>query len=277
MIKQFQSKIAPRLRRFVCLAVVCGGVTALTSLASAQEVSAKLSNAQPGDVRLFVSGAMRAPVTAIQDQLERVTGRRIVIQSTESRLLQVEIEAGQPFEVAFLTKSVINELIAKGKIVAGSEMSIAASRVGVSVRGDAPKLEIATPEGLKSAILGSRSIRRSFGVAASTPTVDNLFAKLGVKEATDGKIVHIGGGGSPPPEDPLSPGQYELIINQNSAIMSLKGWRYLGPIPEQFQIPVHHSAGLGASGDLAMGRKVMDVLRGAEFEAALKANGITGK
>jgi hypothetical protein len=85
------------------------------------------------------------------------------------------------------------------------------------------------------------------------------------------------GNGDIPPETPLAAGQYELIINLISAIKPMPGWRYLGPIPEQFQIPVIHSAGIGADGDRAAGAKVMRVLQGPEFAAALKASGVTGQ
>ena len=234
----------------------------------------KLANAQPGDIRLFVAGSLRAPVAAIQGLLERRTGHKVVMESSESRTLQSEIEAGQPFEAALLTTAVVQDLIGKGKIVAASAMEIAMVRVGVAVRGDAPKLDVATPAGLKAAILGAHSIRRYYGVAASTPILDNLFTKLDLAEATKDKMVALGNG-QIPPEQPLPTGQYELIINLTSAVIPMKGWTYLGAIPEQFQMPVPHSAGIGASGDATLGKVVLDMLKTPEFDAALKANGIT--
>jgi molybdate transport system substrate-binding protein len=236
----------------------------------------KLADAKPGDIRLFVSGSMRAPMLAIQGQLERATGRKVVMESSESRTLQREIEAGQPFDAALMTTPVVQDMIKKGKIVAGSDKIVAVVRVGVSVRGDAPKLDVTTPDGLKKAILGAHSIRRYIGVAASVPITDNLFAKLNLEAATKDRIVALDSGNIPP-EAPLAPGQYEVIVNLISAIIPMKGWTYLGAIPEQFQMPVFHSAGLGATGDHALGAKVIAMLDSPEFEAALTANGITRK
>jgi molybdate transport system substrate-binding protein len=244
--------------------------------ASAQDAAStpKLATAQPGDVRIFVAGSMRAPVTAVKAQLEKATGHKVVIEAGESKTLQGEIEAGQPFEVAFLTTAVIDAVAGEGKTVAGSTTPIAVVRIGVSVRGDAPKLDVTTPEGLKKALLGAHSIRRFFGVAASVPIVKNIFDKLDLNEATKDKLVLINNE-QPVPEAPLAPGQYELIINLISAIIPMKGWTYLGPIPEQFQMPVPHAAALGATGNAVLGRQVIAVMKSPEFEAALKANGIT--
>ena len=259
----------------LCTAVLlCVAVS--PALAQSRDIGGKLADAPPGSLRLFVSGALREPVLAVKDRLEQVTGRKLFAEVSESRNLQREIEVGQPFEAALLTTAVIKDLVAKGKIVAGSDLVIAEVRVGVSVRGDAPKLDIATPDGLKAAILGAQSVRRYYGVAASTPTLEKLFVGLDLEAATKDKMVHLGNG-EIPQEAPLAAGQYELIINLISAIKPMPGWHYLGPIPEQFQIPVVHVAGVGADGDRAAGEKVMQFIKGPEFAAALKASGVTGQ
>jgi molybdate transport system substrate-binding protein len=236
----------------------------------------KLADASPSDVRIFASGSLRASVLAMRGRLEKATGRRIVVESSESRILQREIEAGQGFEAALLTTTVIKDLVATGKIVAGSETRVGAVRVGVSVRGDAPRMDVTTAVGLKSAIVGAHSIRRYYGVGASVPVLDNLFTKLGLLAVTQDRMVHLGGE-QIVPEEPLPRGQYELIINLISAIRPMKGWTYLGPIPEQFQMPVGHTAGLGAAGNLTLGRQVMAVIKGPEFQATLRADGITSE
>jgi molybdate transport system substrate-binding protein len=259
----------------VLAAAAIGVCVAADAPVRAQDVApSKLADAGPGDVRLFAAGSLRASVLAMRGRLEQATGRRVVVESSESRILQQEIEAGQAFEAALLTSTVIEDLVAKGRIVAGSQTPIGAVRVGVSVRGDAPRLEVSSAEGLKHAIEGAHGIRRYYGVGASVPVLDNLFSKLGLVESTRSRMVRLGGD-QLVPEEPLARGEYELIINLISAIRPMKGWVYLGPIPEQFQMPVNHAAGLGASGDPVLGRQVMAVIRGPEFQATLRADGIT--
>src|SRR4029077_3236888 len=109
-------------RAFAVAAVVgCVMVGYEAPLCAQDWAPTKLADAKPGDVRLFVSGSVRAPALAIQRQLEQATGRKIVVESSESRILQKEIDAGQPFEAALLITSVVNDMVAKGQIVPGSQ------------------------------------------------------------------------------------------------------------------------------------------------------------
>jgi molybdate transport system substrate-binding protein len=263
--------------RVLAKAAICAVLAAYAAFVNAQTAApAKLADAKPGDVRLFVSGSLRAPVLAVQSQLEQVTGRKIVLESSESRILQKEIDAGQAFEAALLITTVIKDLVAKGSIIPGSEVQLGFVRVGVSVRGNAPHLDVSTPATLKQAILGAHGIRRYYGVGVSVPVLDNLFTKLDLDEATKDKMIRLGSE-HVVAEEPLPPGQYELIINLISAIKPMAGWTYIGAIPEQFQMPASHSAGIGASGDAAMGRKVMAVIESSQFKEALTAAGITAQ
>jgi molybdate transport system substrate-binding protein len=262
---------ASRFFYFACLVYVL----LVPNMSFAQQGNrAKLADAKPGDVRLFVSGALRAPIMSVKDALEKATGHPIVVEAGESRMLQSEIEAGQPFEAALITRPVIDDMIAKGRIVPGSRVDIGVVRVGVAVRGDAPKLDIASPDGLKTAILGAREVRRFYGLGASVPTLDNLFAKLDLVSATKDKVIPLGTG-KPAPEIPLQAGQYELIINLASEVIPMKGWTYLGLIPEQYQLPVYLAAGIGTEGDASAAKKVIAVLEGPAFGQVLKSDGMS--
>jgi len=50
---------------------------------------------------------------------------------------------------------------------------------------------------------------------------------------------------------------------------------YLGLIPNQYQVPVVLSAGIGATGDRKIARQLLIFLQGPAFEAALKNNAMT--
>jgi molybdate transport system substrate-binding protein len=245
-----------------------------SALLAQEGIGPKLANAKPGDVRLFVSGALRTPMTTAKVALEKATGHAVVMEVGESRVLQSEIEAGQSFEAALITRPVIDDMIAKGRIVPGSKVDIGVVRVGIAVRGDAPKLDIASPDGLKNAILGAHGIRRFYGRGASVPTLDNLFAKLNVASATKDKVIPLGTGKAAP-EAPLPPGRYELIINLASEVIPMKGWTYLGLIPEQYQLPVYLAAGIGTGGNVAAAKMVITFLQGSAFGKVLKSDGMS--
>jgi molybdate transport system substrate-binding protein len=258
--------------RFSASVAVFGSLTLLSLLAYA--APPLLKDAAPGDVRLFVSGALRAPVASVTTQLHESTGHTVVAQVSESRVLQKAIEDGQPFEVALLTRPVIDDMISKGRIVPGSRVDLATVRVGVSVRGNPPTLDISTAQGLKQAILGAHSIRRFYGLGASVPTLDKLFSSLDLNDITKAKIIALGVGQAAP-EAVLGAGEYELIINLASEVIPMKEWKYLGLIPEQFQVPVYLSAGVGTLGSPDVASKVIAVLKSSAFASSLDAYGMT--
>jgi molybdate transport system substrate-binding protein len=222
-----------------------------------------------------VSGALRAPLLNVKAQAEQAVGHSIFMEAGESRMLQSDIESGQPFEVALITRPVIDEMVRKGRILPGSDLDVGVVRVGVAVKGDIPAdTDISTPSGLKKAMEGAASVRRFYGVGASVPTLDNLFTKLQIGNSLDGKIVALGVG-RPAPEPDLKPGEYEMMINLASEVIPMKGWKYLGLIPEQFQMPVVMSAGIGSSGDANTARALLSFLKSEQFGQALKANGMS--
>jgi molybdate transport system substrate-binding protein len=259
-------------RTISSLLLVVGGMMAFGPSLAQTPGADDLAKAPAGNVRLFVSGGMRAPALGVRSEIEKATGRPVSFEFGESRSLETEIRAGKPFDAALLTTSVTKELVQGGYIVAESAAPVSIVKVGVSVRGSAPALDVGTPDGLRAAILGAHGVRRYYGVAASTPIVDNLFKKLGVGDGLKGKTIVLGSGALPP-EAPLSAGQYELIINLIPAILPMKGWTYLGPIPDEFQMPLEHSAGVSSKGDQKLGRRVVAMFKSPAFTAALKANG----
>lgn len=240
-----------------------------TAQAQLPGTSVKLAEAPPGSVRMFVSSGLRAPLEAVRMEAEKTIGRPLAVQYAASRLLQAEIERGQPFELAILTGEVIDEMIAKGKVAAGSRADLARVLVAIARRGAAPVQDIGTPEALKAALLGAKSIRFS-GAGASRPTIDNAFAKLDVAAVLKDRIVETLQNAD---EVVLATGEYQLLINLASEFRpDAPNLAYLGVIPPQFQVPVVISAGIGTSGDAKLARVLIEFLNGSAIEPALKAN-----
>jgi len=245
---------------------------ASTALAQQPPAAEKIADAKPGEVRLLISNGLRAPFEAVRAQAQQAVGHPLVVEYGASRRLQSEIEAGQPFEAAILTGEVVDEMIARHKVVAGSRADLAHVPVAAAERGDAPRPDISTPAALKAALLGAATVRFA-DIGASRPTVDNTFAKLGITDALQDRTGPLPGPSTPQPT--LAAGQYELILNLASEFHPVAGQTYLGPLPEQFQVPVVMAAGVGASGDAAAARTLIAFLQGPAIEPALTASRMT--
>lgn len=255
------------MKRFFCLLLFV-----LAGPAFAQDAPEKVADAKPGDVRLFVSNGLREPFKTVRAEAEQQVGRHLVVEYGSSRVMQAQMEAGQAFDVAILTATAIDDLSTKERIVRGSASEIARVPVAIAVRGVA-RIDVSTPDAIKAALLGARTVGFT-PIGGEAPTVNKLFAALGVTDAMKAKfhaMPPVGDTSAMPPT-----GQYDLIMNLVSEILPLGGgWNYVGDTPEALSVPVIMSAGIGAQGDAAAAQKLIAFLRGPAIEPALKANHMT--
>jgi molybdate transport system substrate-binding protein len=244
----------------------------LAGTAFAQDAPEKVADARPGDVRLFVSNGLREPFKTVRAQAEKNLGKHLAVEYGSSRIMQGQMEAGQPFDVAILTATAIEDLTAKGKIVSGSAAEVARVPVAIAVRG-LDRIDVSTPDAIKAALLGARTVGYT-PIGGEAPTVNKLFAGLGIADAMKAKfhaMPPVGDTSVMPP-----PGQYDLILNLVSEVLPLGGgWNYVGDTPQALSVPVIMSAGIGAQGDAATARALITFLRGPAIQPALKANHMT--
>ena len=88
------------------------------------------------------------------------------------------IAAGETADVAIITRAALNDLAAKGMVLADSIADIAVSRVGIAVKAGAAKPDIATVDALKAALLAARSVAYS-QIGVSGVFFAELMRRLG--------------------------------------------------------------------------------------------------
>jgi molybdate transport system substrate-binding protein len=246
---------------------------AFAGAALSQPAAEKVANAPPGSVRLLVSTGLKASLEAVRADAEKAAGHPLVIEYGASKALRAQIEGGQVFEVTVLTPDVINDMAAKGRIVAGSATTIGHVAVAVAVKGDAaPHGDVGDPAALKALLLGARTVRY-LGIGASAPTVQHIFDGLGIADALKERISTATASQAAPPM--AGAGEYEVLINLNSELHPVNGWAILGLAPAQFQVPVTETAAIGVGGDAAAAQAVIKFLLSPAYESALKASGMT--
>jgi molybdate transport system substrate-binding protein len=232
------------------------------------EGSQRISAAKPGEIRLMVTDGLRVPLEKVRADIEKAVGHKLVVQYSESHVLQKEMEGGQPFELALVTQDVVDSGIAKG-VMLPDKTVVARIRVGVFQRGDAPLQDVSSPDALKKALLGAASVRWSANAAAE-PTVLNTFKTLGVADTLKPKMHPTTMGQANQPIE-LKAGEYELVINIIGETVR-PPLILLGEIPKTLQIPIVLPAGIGAKGDVAAARAVVKFLMSPAFTPALEAS-----
>jgi molybdate transport system substrate-binding protein len=245
------------------LVILCG-----TEILHAQDFSGpKVADAKSGDVRVLATAAIRQPLDKVRNQAQQVVGHPLVIEYGSARgNLKQEILAGQNFEVALLLPDVNAELLKADKILPDS-FEIARDPVGVGLRGEAPNLDVSTPESLKQAMLHARSVRYA-PTGAALDTVKKILGTLGIANA-------INDSSSLQQPVALGPGEYEINLFPVSEIIPNKALINLGPVTPSLQVPVVITAVVGKhAGDMQAARSLIKFLQGRAVAVALTEDGM---
>jgi molybdate transport system substrate-binding protein len=204
------------------------------------------SPARAAEIKVLTAGAMKAVVLAVAPAFEAATGHTLVIDNDTAGGLARRIAAGEAFDAAVVTPRVIDDLIAAGKIVAGTRADVATVGMGVAVKAGTPLPDIATTDAFKALLLKSASIAYIDPKAGGSSGIyfEKLLDRLGIADQVRPKAKLKSGGYV---AEAVVSGEAEIAIHQISEIVPVKGAVLVGPLPAEIQNITVYSAGLGAA------------------------------
>jgi molybdate transport system substrate-binding protein len=220
-----------RARRILTLAAACLAVSAATF-------------AQ--DVRVMTSGAFTEACEQLAPVFERATGHTMTLTFGASMGAGVDtipsrLGRHEPADVVILARAALDDLVARGYVVAASRVDLVRSRIGMAVRTGAPRPDIGTIDALRQTLLRAKTIGYSSsasGVYLST----ELFQRLGVADAVKSKLkMSEGAVGTL-----VANGDVEIGFQQISELLPVPGIDYVGPLPSEAQRETIFSAGIVA-------------------------------
>lgn len=214
---------------------------------------------QVAGIKVLSTHAVEAVLRELAPSFARASGAQLVIDYDPANALKRKIEDGAAFDVAIVTRPVIDALAERGKVVRESCIDIGRSGLGVAVRKGAAIPEIGSVDAFRNALLAARSVVRS-REGTSGVYFDALLTRLGIAEAMSGKIV-LGGSGRI--AELVARGESEMAVQQIPELIPVENVVFAGPLPDELQLYTVFSAGIGA------GSKVKDLA--AEFIDALAA------
>src|SRR5204862_6946941 len=109
------------------------------------------------EINAFISTAIKAVTDELLPPFERANGHTIRASYAPSGALIPRFERGELVDVFLTDASAIDTLIQQGKIVRG-RTDLARTGIGICVRKGAPKPDVSTPDALKRALLGAKSV-----------------------------------------------------------------------------------------------------------------------
>ena len=222
-------------------------------------------------MKVICTNGLKTVMLDLAPAFERTTGTTVTIAWGATQSLVKDVESGLAADVAILTAEAIDELIASGRVAAGSRTDLARSGIGLAVRSGAGKPDIGSPEALKRALLAARSVAHSRAGMSGLyfPTV---LARLGIAEAMRAKIVLPEAG--TPVGELVAKGDAELGVQQISELLPVAGIEIVGPLPAPLQKVTTFSAGLiAAAGQPDAARAFLRFIAG-ESRPLLSARGL---
>ena len=235
---------------------------------------AGLPPASAAEIKVLTAGAYKQVVLALLPDFEKQTGHKVTVDNGTTGQLKKRIEGGEAFDLLVITPAVVIELIASGKLVAGSQVKLASVGVGVVVKEGAQKPDISTVDKFKQALLAAKSVAYIDPASGGSSGIyiDKLLVKLGIADQIRPKAKLKKGGHV---ADLIVSGEAELGIHQISEIVEVKGAALVGPLPKEIQNTTTYAAGLSTSAkDKDATKELIEYLSGPDAAAVLKAKGM---
>ena len=233
-----------------------------------------LASASAAEIKVLTAGAYKQVVLALVPDFERQSGNKVTVDNGTTGQLKKRIEGGEAFDLLVITPAVVDEMIASGKLVAGSQVKLASVGVGVMVKEGAPKPDVSTVEKFKQALLAAKSVAYIDPASGGSSGiyVDKLLVKLGIADQIRPKAkLKMGGHVA----DLIVSGEAELGIHQISEIVPVKGAALVGPLPREIQNTTTYAVGLSASAkNKDAAEALIKTLSGAAAAAVLKSKGM---
>ena len=226
-------------------------------------------------VRVIISGGFSTAYRQLLPEFEKSTGISVTTGSGASQgkgpqTIAAQLERGVPFDVVIMSREGLSELIAAGRILAGSDIDLATAALGAAVRAGAARPDVTTVEGFKRALLGAKVV----ALPQSTSGIyllKTVFPKLGIAERINIKVYERGSQSAAA----VANGEADIAVQPVSELLSVQGIDYVGRLADELQLIQMFSAAIvkGSVEPQAAGR-LIQVLASDRAAAAIRKNGM---
>ncbi|MGE8098019.1 substrate-binding domain-containing protein [Pseudomonas fluorescens] len=251
-----------KLLNFAALTLI--GALGLSSVAQAEEL------------HVMTSGGFTAAYKVLGPKFAAATGNTLDTALGPSmgkapEAIPNRLARGEQADVVIMVGYALDELIKQGKVLPGSRVELADSRIGLVVREGAAKPDISSVEGLKTTLLNAKSVAYSDS-ASGVYIQDQLFKRLGIEPQLKAKSTMVP---KIPVASVVATGDYQLGFQQVSELLPVPGVTFVGKIPESVQSVTRFAAGIPVGAQHPVQAKaLLDYLASPAAQPDVKATGL---
>src|SRR5262245_30359301 len=196
------------------------------------------------EITVLSTHAVQEVLRELGPAFERARRTRLTIDYDPANALKRRIEEGATFDVAIVSRPVIDALVKHRKIVCDSCVDIGRCGLGLAVRKGVAKPDMTTAEGVKRVLLAARSVVRS-REGTSGLYFETLLTRLGIADAMRSKVI-LGSGRI---AEAVARGEAEMALQQIPELLPVDNVDFAGPLPKELQLYTVFSAGVSVSCD----------------------------
>jgi molybdate transport system substrate-binding protein len=223
-------------------------------------------------VKVLISGGFSAAYQEVLPEFERSTGISVSTASGASQgdgadTIGAQLRRGVPVDVVIMNRGGLADLIAQGRIVAGTDVDLAHTLTGMAVRAGQPKPDISTVAAFKQTLLRAKVVATS---GSNTSLAGDILPRLGIADQITVKI-----GRYTDSIAMVARGDAALVILPVSEILAMPGVDFVGTIPTQLQRPsVYAAAIVAGSKERDTAQRLIGFLSSEGAAAAIKRSGM---
>jgi molybdate transport system substrate-binding protein len=194
------------------------------------------------ELNLLVGGAMSEPFREIGKAYEKKTGNRLSITVDNSGALQRRLRAGEKADIILLAAQGMDALQKDNRIVPGTRVELGRALMAVAVRADAPPMDLSSSAAFRRALLDARSVALTDPAGGGTAGVymAAIMERFDITDAMRPKIIYRTQGAFV--TEAVVNGEADLGVTFTSEILSNKGAKIAGLLPDDVQMPTNYAA-----------------------------------
>ena len=227
--------------------------------------------AQSAEIKVIAANALKDGYTQLVASFEKSSGHRVVTTWTGTVNATRRVGGGEIYDLVIIGSSNIDQLIAAGKLIAGSRADFAKTGVGVAVRAGLPKPDVSTSDAVRAAVLNAKSVAYSAGPSGAY--IVELLKKMGIAEQVATKVKQPSSGAEVAAL--LARGEVDFGFAQVSEFLNVPGINDLGPLPANIQNFTIYAIGVHTAAPAPDAAKnLVRHLRAPEAAPAIKKMGM---
>jgi molybdate transport system substrate-binding protein len=230
---------------------------------------------EPAQLHVLISGGFSGAYEKLLPEFTRTSSVKVTTGSGASQgsgpqTIAAQLDRGIKADVVILSREGLIDLMAAGKIAAGTDVDLARVPLGVAIRAGTQKPDVSTVGAFKQILLDAKTI----AVPASTSGIwltDNLFPRLGIADRIEVRKTPRGSDAAAL----VAASSVALAVMPVSEIVYAPGVEVAGALAPEIQfVQVFSAAVVAGSGETEGATRLIEMLASVRAAEAIRASGM---